>query len=60
MQSILAESAPYRGRAVALAVVLAVVASLAIVASRPRPRHHEHHRLQHIGKCMYGYAYLTR
>jgi hypothetical protein len=60
MQSILAESAPHRGRVIAFAVLLAVVASLAMVSSRhQRPRHHEHHQLAH-GKCMYGYLYLTR
>jgi hypothetical protein len=60
MQPILAESAPYRGRAIAFAVALAVVASLAIgLRHQHRPRHHEYHRLAH-GKCMYGYLYLTR
>jgi hypothetical protein len=61
MEPILAESAPLRGRAVAFAVVLAVIASLAM-ASRDqyRPRHHaHHHRLAH-GQCERGYVYLVR
>ena len=52
MQPILAESAPHRGRAVAFAVVLAVIAALAISQGRQHSRHRYHHQqLPRIGKC---------
>jgi hypothetical protein len=64
MQPILAESAPHRGRAVAFAVALAAVASLAFAAMPPsHSRYRDHHRLQRIGKCAYShysYVYVTR
>jgi hypothetical protein len=61
MEPILAESAPYRGRAVAFAVVLAAIASLAMIPrGHHRPRHQAHHyRLAH-GQCERGYVYLVR
>jgi hypothetical protein len=60
MEPILAEAAPHRGRAVAFAVVLAVIASLAMVPSQHRPRHHrDHPRLVH-GKCTHGYVFVVR
>ena len=52
MQPILAESAPHRGRAVAFAVALALIATLAATQTRRHPRHHRHYELQQrIGKC---------
>ena len=62
MQPILAESAPHRGRAVAISVALAAVASLLLVMSPShRSRHRGHHQLPRIGKCSYaGHAYLLR
>jgi hypothetical protein len=61
VQPILAESAPYRGRAVVLAVVLAAVASLAMVPrGHHRTRHNPHHlRLAH-DQCSRGHVYLVR
>ena len=56
MQPILAESAPHRSRAMAIAIVFATIASLATaVALLPRgPSHHGFHR--HGGKCPYVYV----
>jgi hypothetical protein len=53
MQPILAESAPHRGRAVAFAVALALIATLAATQTRRHPGyHHRHYELQQrIGKC---------
>jgi hypothetical protein len=62
MQPFLAESAPRPGRAIAFLAALAVVASIGI-AMTPRHhrfRHHEHHQLPRLGKCVQGYVYLTR
>jgi hypothetical protein len=60
MQPILAESAPRPGRTVAFAIALAVVASLVMLPSFHRTKHREHHQLPRIGRCVTGYAYLTR
>jgi hypothetical protein len=67
MQLILAESAPHRGRAVAFAVALALVALLAVFAVARGGHHHRrygyHHQLTYVGKCVYtqaGYVFLTR
>jgi hypothetical protein len=56
MQPILAESAPHRSRAMAIAIVFTAVASLATaVALFPRaPSHRGFHR--HGGKCPYVYV----
>ena len=53
MQPILAESAPRRGRAIAFAVVLAMVAAFAATRTghRPRLRHGHYELQQRIGKC---------
>jgi hypothetical protein len=54
MQPILADSAPLRFRAVAFAVVLAMVAALAATQMgrhNPRHRHHRYELQQRIGKC---------
>ena len=54
MQPILAESAPRRGRAIAFAVALALVASFAATRTRHQPRfRHLHYEVQQqrIGKC---------
>jgi hypothetical protein len=60
MEPILAESALYRGRAIAFAVVLAAIASLAMVPrSHHRPRHPHHLRLVQ-DQCSRGYVYLVR
>ena len=62
MVSILAESAPHRGRAIGLAAVLAAFTAVAALAVRPAPSHHRnhHHRL-HSGKCMSGgHVYIVR
>ena len=64
MQPILAESAPPRGRALVLAAVLTVAASIAAVGlATPRSHHgqwrHRHH-LPHNGQCPYGYVYVAR
>lgn len=65
MQPILAESAPHRGRAVALAA-LAVVTSLVVFAVRPH-HHRGHHRVRHghadvmqIGRCMTSHGAVYR
>lgn len=64
MQPILAESASPRGRALVLAAVLTVAASIAAVAvAMPRPHHgrwHRHHHLPHNGQCPYGYVFVAR
>jgi len=57
MQPILAESTPHRSRAMAIAVVLTVVTSLAaavIVLFPTAPSRHGFHR--HAGKCPYVYV----
>ena len=57
MQPILAESAPHRSRAMAIAIVFTTIASLATAAALlPRaPSHHGgFHR--HGGKCPYVYV----
>jgi hypothetical protein len=54
MQPILAESAPHRSRAVAFALVLAMIAAFAATQARrysPRHRHHHYELQQRIGKC---------
>ena len=51
MQPILADSAPHRFRAVAFAVVLAMLAALAATQTRPRHPRHRHELQQRIGKC---------
>ena len=54
MLPILADSAPHRFRAVAFAVVLAMVAAFAATQTRtrhPRHRHHHYELQQRIGKC---------
>ena len=53
MQPILAESAPRRGRAIAFAVALTLVATFAATTTRHHPRfHHRHYELQQrVGKC---------
>jgi hypothetical protein len=53
MQPILAESAPRRGRAIAFAVALTLVAAFATTRTRHHPRfHHRYYDLQQrIGKC---------
>lgn len=55
MQPILAESAPHRSRAMALAIVFTAAASLAaaFAAFQRPPVHHGFHR--HAGKCPYVY-----
>jgi hypothetical protein len=59
MQPILAESWPHRGRAVALAVALTLVASLAAVAATSRhPRGHRHHHWR--GSSCTHYVYVVR
>jgi len=62
MQPILAESAPHRGRTVALVTALMVVTALIAVSLRPHPRHqrHGHRELPRIGRCVHSYAYMTR
>jgi hypothetical protein len=64
MQPILAESVPPRGRALVLAAVLTVAASIAAIGlAMPRPHHgrwHRHHPLPHNGQCPYGYVYVGR
>jgi hypothetical protein len=61
MQPFLAESAPRPGRAIAFVAALAVVASITMAMPlRHRPRHHEHHQVPRLGRCMQGYMYLTR
>jgi hypothetical protein len=65
MPLILAESAPHRSRAIALAFLLALVALLAGLAFSPGHHHRRygHHHLPRIGKCIYtqaGYVYITR
>jgi hypothetical protein len=60
MQPILAESAPRPGRFAAIAVALAVVASLVMMPTQHRSRHREHHQLPRLGKCMHGYTYIAR
>jgi hypothetical protein len=55
MQPILAESAPHRARAIAIAAAaLAVVTSLALAfhhAPSHHERHHRGHRLHQLGHC---------
>ncbi|HEY0990512.1 MAG TPA: hypothetical protein VGD80_25840 [Kofleriaceae bacterium] len=54
MQPILAESGPHRSRAIAIALVLAIVAAFAAMQTRrgsPRHRHHHYELQQRIGKC---------
>jgi hypothetical protein len=54
MQPILAESAPHRSRAMAIAVALTAVTSLVaalVVLSPATPSRHGFHR--HAGKCPY-------
>jgi hypothetical protein len=63
MQPILAESAPPRGRALVLAAVLTVAASIAAIGlAMPRAHHGRwrHHHLPHNGQCPYGYVYVAR
>jgi hypothetical protein len=60
MQPILAESVPHRGRAVALAVVFTLFASLAALAATSRQvRSHGRHHLRH-GMCPHpAYVYVS-
>jgi hypothetical protein len=61
MQPILAESAPHRGRAIAFAAGLMMIASLTVgmIPSRSHdPR--AHHGLRHLGRCVQSSPYLTR
>jgi len=64
MEPILAESAPVRGRALVLATVLTIAASIAsVAAAMPRPHHarwRHHHHLPYNGQCPYGYVYVPR
>lgn len=55
MQPILAESAPHRSRAMAIAIVFTAAASIAtaFAAFQRLPVHHNLHR--HAGKCPYVY-----
>lgn len=62
MQPILAESAPHRGRAVALAVALTFVASLSLLlAQSSRPSKHRWNHQRSFSKCPHAtYVYLVR
>jgi hypothetical protein len=62
MQPILAESAPHRGRAIALAAALAVITAVTALSVRQVRSHHRHHPVHlHRGTCTSGgYFYLVR
>jgi hypothetical protein len=64
MESILAESTPRRGRAVAAAVALATIALVFVAPHHQRSRHrdrHDHHTLLRLENCRYsGYVFVAQ